>query len=94
MSNIRVAQVSAVTVTSTATHLLAADLADRVAVAIRNTDTSATLYLAFSEAGATTADGWPVRAGETWSADLRPGVPLWGISSGPDIDTRVMEGAE
>lgn len=93
-TTIRIAQVTAASVDGTATQLLAADLSGRVSVAIRNTHATGTLYLAFSEAAATTADAWPVRAGEVWAADLRPGVALWGVSDGATLDVRVMEGAE
>jgi hypothetical protein len=91
-SRIRTASVSQVNVDTTASAVLTSAIAERVGVMVRNNHSSSTLYLGFTEAEATVLAGWPIKAGETWTGDLAPGISLYGISSSGTIDVRIMQG--
>jgi hypothetical protein len=92
-ARIRTASTAQVSVDTNAVLLVADPLPERSAVMVRNLSTTASLYIAFTEADATTAAGWPLRPGEIWRGAVAPGLEVWGAASAGTIDVRVMQGA-
>lgn len=79
---------SAVTVTNSATDLVASDLANRRKILIQNVSTR-TVYI--GESGVTTATGIRLSAGSSMELEAGPQVNLFAIAQGGSADVRVLE---
>lgn len=79
---------SAVTVTNSATDLVASDLANRRKILIQNVSTR-TVYI--GESGVTTATGIRLSAGSSMELEAGPQVDLHAIAQGGSADVRVLE---
>lgn len=71
--------------------LIPAGLQDRAAVQVLNNGPAGTLYLGFTPAEATAANGYPVGLGGYWSGDLAAGASLYASTSGQVIDVRTIQ---
>jgi hypothetical protein len=78
-----------VIVSTVSTKLPPVPMQKRRAIALFNTDTTATLYIGF-DSGVTTATGWPVPPSTSLPIDLNPEVEIYGIASSA-IDIRILE---
>lgn len=79
---------SAVTVATSATDLVASDLANRRKILIQNVSTR-TIYV--GESGVTTATGIRLAAGSSIELEAGPQVNLFAIAQGGSADVRVLE---
>ena len=79
---------SAVTVATTATVVSTGGSSGGEAVSIYNNG-AATVYLGAS--GVTTADGYPLAAGEHIAVDLERGESVYGIVASGTVEVRVLE---
>lgn len=80
-----------VTATSTPNILIPAAVTDRQGLILKNHGAGDTLYIGFNVSEATAASGWPMVQGETIAIDLQAGQVIYAVSSGANIDVRVME---
>jgi hypothetical protein len=79
------------TATGTPSILIPSSLVDRTAVQIQNNGPTGILYLGFSLAEATLANGFPVPVGGQWVGDLASGQVIYSVTSGPSIDVRTVQ---
>lgn len=79
---------SAVTVTTTATDLVATDLANRKRILVENLG-NRPIYV--GSAAVTDADGFRISNGSALELDIGPGVNIHGITSTGSSDVRIIE---
>jgi hypothetical protein len=84
-------QASQTDVGTTASLLVGAAVNDRTGIIIRNNNPSGVLYLGFSVAETTLANGYPLGPGENVSMDMAADAQIYGIADVGTIDTRIME---
>lgn len=80
-----------VLVSTVPTLIVAASNSNRSAILLRNTDDNGTLYIGFSEAQASTANGFPVLPGENFMLNISGGQALYGIGTVSPMDIRYVE---
>lgn len=85
------ATASSTTVTSSPDLLIPISLTDRNGLCIRNWNTTGVMYIGFTLAQATPANGYPVAPREQFAMDLEAGATLYAVSDGSDIDVRIIE---
>jgi hypothetical protein len=76
--------------TGVAQVLIPASLTDRAGLIVRNNNTTGTLYVGYTIASTTLAEGFPVYPGGTYAADTSAGAVLYGVGD-VAIDTRIVE---
>lgn len=85
-------RVSKKSVTTTASALLPASLADRTAIHIINIDPIATLWVAETSGKASATDGAPIYAnGGNLTIDLAAGSTIYGAVTAGTLDVRIIE---
>jgi len=85
------AKVGRVLVGTVPTLLIPASNSNRSAILLRNTDDNGTLYIGFSEAQASLANGFPVLPGENFMLNLSGGQALYAIGTSSPMDIRYVE---
>jgi hypothetical protein len=83
--------VSQQTVPNTAVELIPASLEDRQGIIIKNWSTGTNMYIAESEAKATSAVGYPVAPRDNVALDISAGVSIWAIAETGTVDVRIGE---
>lgn len=78
-------------ISTTAAVLVPAALTDRAGLIVKNNNSSGILYIGFTAAEATSANGYPVGAGESLGIDVAAGQEIYGVASSGTIDVRLME---
>lgn len=79
------------TATGTPGVLIPSSLVDRSAIQIQNNGPSGTLYIGFTLAEATLANGFPIPTGGQWVGDLAAGSVIYAVTSGPSVDVRTIQ---
>lgn len=82
------------TVNAVATQIVPASLTDRYGILLRNWTTGTVLYVGFSAAEATLANGYPISFREQAAFDINAGEEIWGISDSGPIDVRIVEAGQ
>jgi hypothetical protein len=82
---------AAITATTTPTPLFPTSLADRSGLIVRNNSNTTILYIGFSIAEATTANGYPLGPQESLGIDLGAGETIYGTAESGSIDVRTIE---
>jgi len=82
--------VTQVTVGTTPVRLPTVAMASRRALSIRNNSALNTLYLGFNST-VTTANGFPLRAGESIPFDFTASIMIFGIADNAGTDVRIIE---
>jgi hypothetical protein len=77
--------------TSTPAVLVPSAITDRQGLILKNYGSGDTLFVGFTISEASTASGWPMSQGETIAIDLQAGQAIYAVSSGANINVRVME---
>lgn len=85
--------VSKTTATTVASELVPATLTDRAGLVIKNFGANF-LFVAETEAKATTAIGYPIGPGESLAFDLQAGQAIWGVSDVGSLDIRCAQAGE
>lgn len=87
------ARASQTNISTSATLAVPAALTDRSGLVIKNNNGlgGASIYIGFSAAEATIANGYPISAQESLGIDIASGVELWAISSAGTTDIRLLE---
>lgn len=80
-----------VVATSTPAILIPAAITDRQGLILKNYGSGATLFIGFTLSEASASVGWPMAQGETIAIDLQAGQVIYAVSSGANINVRVME---
>lgn len=75
----------------TALELIPASLLDRKGLILRNNSETAIVYIGYTEAEATIANGFPLYAKDAIPVDVEAGVDVWAISTEAATDIRIME---
>lgn len=85
------AKTGRVLVSTVPTLIIPASTSNRSAILLRNTDENGTLYLGFTEAQASFANGFPVLPGENFMLNIAGGQALYGIGTVSPMDIRYVE---
>lgn len=85
------ARTGRVLVSTVPTLIIASSNSNRSAILLRNTDENGTLYIGFSEAQASFANGFPVLPGENFMLNIAGGQALYGIGTVSPMDIRYVE---
>lgn len=80
-----------ITATNTPAVLIPSTITDRQGLILKNYGSGATLFIGFSISEASASSGWPLSQGETIAIDLQAGQAIYAVSSGANINVRVME---
>lgn len=83
------------TMTTTAAAIISASINDRFGFVIRNFEAAGSgqiLYVGFSLAEATVANGYPIPPGESMAMDLDSAVTVYGIVETGTVDVRILQG--
>lgn len=73
------------------TLIIPATTSNRSAILLRNLSPTGTIYLGFSIAQATEANGFPLFPGEHFMISIAGGQPLYGLGTVADMDIRYVE---
>lgn len=73
------------------TLIIPATTSNRSAILLRNLSCTGTIYLGFSVAQATEANGFPLFPGEHFMISIAGGQPLYGLGTVADMDIRYVE---
>lgn len=71
--------------------LIGSNLDDRAGLILKNNSASSILYIGYTLAEATLANGYPIGPGESMGIDIAAGQSIYGVSSSGTIDVRLME---
>jgi len=85
------AKTGRVLVSTVPTLILPASTSNRSAILLRNTDENGTLYIGFTEAQASFANGFPVLPGENFMLNIAGGQALYGVGTVSPMDIRYVE---
>lgn len=86
------AKASQLTVGTTPTLLFPISLQDRAGLIVKNNG-SVILYVGYSAAEATPANGYPIAAGESLGIDVGSGATIYARAASGTVDVRLMESA-
>ena len=78
-------------VSTTEEILVPASLTDRAGLILKNNSSTGILYIGFTVAETTAANGYPIGPGEALGIDVAAGQEIYGIASAGTIDVRLME---
>lgn len=83
---------SSTTVTTTPAPLIPVNLNERSALIIKNfNDSTGTLFIGFTLAEATVADGYPIRPTESLGIDIESGTSIYAVSDTGTVDVRLLQ---
>lgn len=91
ISGANTAQASNATVTNVAAKVLPSSLDNRNGISIRNYSDSVTMYIGYTEAEATVANGFPLDPKESIPIDVEAGVDVWAVTANGTVDVRIMQ---
>lgn len=84
-------EVSQLPVGTTPIVLIPSALEDRRGLIIKNWSSTQTVYIAETQAKATSSVGWPLLPKDSLAMDVAAGVTIWIVSDAPGADIRIAE---
>lgn len=79
------------TITTTPSLLIPTAIVDRVGVAIHNTHPTKLIYMGFTAASCTVADGWEIAPGEKLGLDIASGVDVYAMVTSGTVIAKILE---
>lgn len=84
-------RVSQQDVTTTPMELVPASLDDRQGIIIKNWSATTNMYIAETEAKATSGEGYPVAPRDNVTLDISAGATVWAVAESGTVDVRIGE---